>query len=77
MKKKKKSKKHKMNANRLKLTFIVPNFHKIESILRSNTASQITPFSRECFFMPLWKTIKNSDRTGSGREDRLEKTIAK
>ena len=32
--------------------------------------SQIMPFSRECFFQPLWKTIKNSGRAGSGREDR-------
>ena len=46
-------------------------------ILRSDTASQITPFSRECFFTPLCRTIKNSGRTGSGREDRPEKIITK
>ena len=38
-------------------------------------ASQITPFSRECCFTPLWRTIKNSGQAGSGREDRLEKII--
>ena len=32
-------------------------------------------FSRECFFTPLCRTIKNSSRAGSGREDRLEKII--
>ena len=46
-------------------------------ILCSDTASQITPFSRECFFTPLWRTIKISGRAGSGREDRLEKIIKK
>ena len=29
------------------------------------------------FFMPLWRTIKNSGRAGSRREDILEKTITK
>ena len=46
-------------------------------ILRSNTATQITPFLCECFFTSLWRTIKNSGRAGSGREDRLEKIITK
>ena len=42
------------------------------TILRSDTASQITPLSRESFFFtPLWRTIKNSRRARSGREDRL------
>ena len=50
---------------------------KTKPILRSDTASQITPFSRECFFTPLWRTIKNSGQAGSGREDRLEKIITK
>ena len=40
-------------------------------ILRSDTTSKITPFSRECVFTPLWKTIKYSGRAGSGRKDRL------
>ena len=48
-----------------------------QSILRSDTASQIMPFSRECFHTPLWRTIKNSGRAGSGREDRLETIITK
>ena len=39
-------------------------------ILCSDT-SQITPYSREFFFAPLWRTIKNHGRSGSGREDRL------
>ena len=43
-------------------------------ILRSDTASQITPLSRECFFTPLRRTIKNSGRSGNGREDRLEQS---
>ena len=41
-------------------------------ILCSDTASQITLISRECFFMPLWRTIKNS-----GQEGRLAKIIKK
>ena len=27
--------------------------------------------------MPLWRTIKNSGRAGSGQKDRLEKIITK
>ena len=53
------------------------NLLKLEPILRSDSASQITPFSREFFFYPLWRTIKNSGSAGSGREDRLEKIITK
>ena len=44
----------------------------IVCILRFDTASQITRF-----FTPLWRTIKNSSRAESGREDRLEKIITK
>ena len=51
--------------------------HFTVPILRSDTASQIMPFSRECFFTPLWSTIKNSGRAGSRQEDRLEKIITK
>ena len=40
-------------------------------ILRSDTTSEITPFSRECVFTPLWRTIKNSGGAGCGRKDRL------
>ena len=39
--------------------------------------SEITPFSRECFFTSLWRTIKNSGQAGSGQEDRLKKIIKK
>ena len=39
--------------------------------------SQITLFSRECFFTPLWITIKNSGQAGSGQENRQEKIIKK
>ena len=31
-------------------------------------------FSCECFFTPLWRTVKSSGQAGSGQEDRLEKT---
>ena len=41
------------------------------TILHSDATSQITPFSRKCFITPLWRTIKNSGRAGSGREDGL------
>ena len=34
-------------------------------------------FSRECFFTPLWRTIKNSGQAGSGQENRKEKVIKK
>ena len=46
---------------------------KVQSSLRSGTTSEITPFSREYFFTPLWRTIKNSSRAGSGREDRADR----
>ena len=39
-------------------------------ILRPDTASQITPLSRESFFTPLWRTVKNRGRAGSGQEDK-------
>ena len=48
-------------------------------ILYSDTASQITLFSRECFFSHYEGQLKtaNSGQAGSGREDRLEKIVKK
>ena len=51
-------------------TLIQVNSSKLLAILRSDTASQITPLSRESFYTPLWRTFKNSGRAGNGR-DRL------
>ena len=34
-------------------------------------------FLTRMFYMPLWRTIKNSGRAGIGQEDRLEKIITK
>ena len=50
---------------------------RAESILCFDTASQIMPFLRECFFTPLRRTIKNSGQARSGREERLEQIIKK
>ena len=42
--------------------------HRISpfKISRSGATSQIAPFLRECFFPPLWRTIKNTSRVKSG-----------
>ena len=45
------------------------------TIICSDVTSQVGAFSYECFFKPLWRTMKNSGRQRSGWEDRLLKII--
>ena len=48
-----------------------------QSILRSDTRHKSCLSHVNDFHTPLWRTIKNSGRAGSGREDRLETIITK
>ena len=41
---------------------------KVQSSLRSDTTSEITPFSREYFFTPLWRTIKTAAEQEAGEK---------
>ena len=52
--------------------FVKPtSCHWSLSILRSDITSQITLFSRECFFTPLWRAIINSvKKTKKGKRNK-------
>ena len=63
----------------LTLTLNQPWQDYIDSTLLFSVPIHVTnhAFLTWMFFTPLWRTIKNSGRAGSGREDRLEKIITK